>query len=344
MLATILVKPGVLELQEIDLPHPGPDEVVVKIKSALTCGTDLKAFRRGHRLMPMPTVFGHEFAGEIVEKGDMVDLFYPGAAVMSVHTAPCGKCVYCRRRLENLCPHMMDSKILGAYAEYIRIPAVIVKKNMFPKPANLSFREAAMLEPLSCVVYGINQIRVKSVDTAVVIGAGAIGLLHVLVLKSMGINRVIVSGHRDYRLKLAEQIGADLVVNSATTDAVEVISEATDGLGAPLVFECTGQPSVWEESVEMVSRGGDIILFGGCPGGSKVTYDADKLHYDQITLKGVFHYTPAAVKQAYNLLVEKHIDVSPLISADRRLKDISAVFQDLMTQDCIKYAILPESA
>jgi L-iditol 2-dehydrogenase len=341
MLASILVKPGVIELQDIEMPRPGPDEVVVRINAALTCGTDLKAFRRGHPLMPTPTVFGHEFAGEIVESGQRVNGFAVGDQIMSVHTAPCGQCSCCHRKLENLCPHMMDTKILGAYAEYIRIPPAIIKNNLYHKPPTLNFREAAILEPLACVVYGISQVPVTPHDTALVIGSGAIGLLHVLVLKSMGVKQVIVSGHREYRLNLAKQIGADLIIDSSQTDPVEVIKEISGDEGTSLVFECTGQPDVWEESVNMVSRGGHVILFGGCPGGSKVTYDTTRLHYDQITLKGVFHFTPAAVKHAYHLLKDKRIDVSPLITADRGLDEITTVFQDLMTKDCIKYAIIP---
>lgn len=342
MQASVLVEPGLIEIREVERPVAGTGDVVVRIRTALTCGTDLKAFRRGHPLMPMPTLFGHEFAGDIVETGEGVSAFAVGDPVMSVHTAPCGRCDLCRRGQENLCEAAMETKILGAYAEYIRVPAAVVNSNMYKKPAHLSYAEAAILEPLSCVVYGMGLTEVRPDDPVVIIGAGAIGLLHVMVVRAMGAKRVIVSGHHPYRLALARDIGADVVIDSETENAARRIAEETDGRGAPLVIECTGQPSVWEESVQVAGRGGTVILFGGCPKGTTVTLDTARLHYDQITLQGAFHFTPGAVQRAYRLLAERRIDVTPLITAQRPLHDLPAVFQHLMTGACIKYAIVPD--
>ena len=350
MRACVLVEPGRIETRDdVDMPVAGPDDVVVQVKSALTCGTDLKAYRRGHHLMPPPTLFGHEFSGVIVDKGNRVERFSVGQPVMSVHTAPCGECVYCGRSLQNLCPHLTRTMALGAYAEYLRVPAAVVDANMYPKPDDLGYREAAMLEPLSCVAYGISQAPVASVDSAsvasadsaVVIGAGAIGLLHVMVLKEMGVKQVIVSGRHDYRLQMAEKVGADLVIDSDRVNATEAVLEATGGHGSPIVFECTGLPSVWEEAVTMVGRGGCVVLFGGCPGGTTVTYDTARLHYDQITLKGVFHFTPEAVRDAYHLLADGRLDVTPLITGDRTLEEVPETFRNFLGNNTMKYAIIP---
>ena len=350
MRACVLVEPGRIETRDdVDMPVAGPDDVVVQVKSALTCGTDLKAYRRGHHLMPPPTLFGHEFSGVIVDKGNRVERFSVGQPVMSVHTAPCGECVYCGRSLQNLCPHLTRTMALGAYAEYLRVPAAVVDANMYPKPDDLGYREAAMLEPLSCVAYGISQAPVASVDSAsvasadsaVVIGAGAIGLLHVMVLKEMGVKQVIVSGRHDYRLEMAGKVGADLVIDSDRVNATEAVLEATGGHGSPIVFECTGLPSVWEEAVTMVGRGGCVVLFGGCPGGTTVTYDTARLHYDQITLKGVFHFTPEAVRDAYHLLADGRLDVTPLITGDRTLEEVPETFRNFLGNNTMKYAIIP---
>ena len=342
MRACVLVEPGRIETRDdVDKPVAGPDDVVVQVRSALTCGTDLKAYRRGHHLMPPPTLFGHEFSGVVVDKGNRVERFSVGQPVMSVHTAPCRECVYCRRSLQNLCPDLTRTMALGAYAEYLRVPAAVVDANMYPKPDELGYREAAMLEPLSCVVYGISQAPVASVDSAVVIGAGAIGLLHVMVLKEMGVKQVIVSGRHDYRLEMAEKVGADLVIDSARANATEAVLEATGGQGSPIVFECTGLPAVWEEAVTMVSRGGCVVLFGGCPGGTTVTYDTTRLHYDQITLKGVFHFTPEAVRDAYHLLADGRLDVTPLITGDRTLEEVPETFRNFLGNNTMKYAIIP---
>ncbi len=342
MRACVLVEPGRIETRDdVDMPVAGPDEVVVQVKSALTCGTDLKAYRRGHHLMPPPTLFGHEFSGVISDKGNRVERFSVGQPVMSVHTAPCGECVCCRRLLQNLCPHLTRTMALGAYAEYLRVPAHVVEANMFPKPDELDFREAAMLEPLSCVVYGMSQAPVESADSAVVIGAGAIGLLHVMVLKEMGVKQVIVSGRHDYRLETARKVGADLVIDSESEHAAEAVLEATGGHGSSIVFECTGLPAVWEETVTMVSRGGCVVLFGGCPGGTTVTYDTARLHYDQITLKGVFHFTPEAVRSSYRLLADGRLDVTPLITGDRTLEEVPEAFRNFLGSNTMKYAIIP---
>lgn len=178
MLASYLIRPGVTELREIAVPKPSRGEVLVKIKAALTCGTDLKAFLRGHPMIPMPGVFGHEFSGVIAKAGKGVRGFKEGDEIMAVHSAPCLKCRYCRKKLYNLCENIMDTKVLGAFAEYILLPPHIVKQNLFHKPANLSFEEAAFLEPLSCVVHGINGLNIKQGDKVLIIGTGPIGLLH----------------------------------------------------------------------------------------------------------------------------------------------------------------------
>ena len=342
MRACVLVEPGKIDIRDdVEIPNAGTGDVIVKVKSALTCGTDLKAYRRGHHLMPPPTLFGHEFCGIIVDKGSGVNRFDVGQPIMSVHTAPCGKCVYCRRSLQNLCPHLAKTMVLGAYAEYVKVPAAVVETNMYPKPDDLDYREAAMLEPLSCVVYGINQVPVSSADSAVVIGAGAIGLLHVMVLKELGVKQVIVSARHRYRLDMAKEVGADCVIDSNNVDATEAILEATGGLGAPVVFECTGMPAVWEEAVMMVSRGGYVVLFGGCPGETTVTYKTARIHYDQITLKGIFHFTPDAVHIAYRLLTDGRLNITPLITGNRTLEEVPETFRNFNGKDALKYAIIP---
>ncbi len=342
MRACILVEPGQIETRDdVDMPVAGPGDVVVQVKSALTCGTDLKAYRRGHHLMPPPTRFGHEFSGVIVDKGNRVERFSAGQPVMSVHTAPCGACAYCSRSLQNLCPTLPKRMVLGAYAEYLRVPARVVEMNMYPKPDELDYREAAMLEPLSCVVYGVSQAPAESADSAVVIGAGAIGLLHVMVLKEMGVKQVIVSGRHDYRLEMAERVGADIVIDSARVNATEAVLDATEGYGSSIVFECTGLPAVWQQAVTMVGRGGCVVLFGGCPGGTTVTYDTARLHYDQITLKGVFHFTPEAVRKSYRLLADGRLDVTPLITGDRTLEEVPETFRNFPGTKVMKYAVIP---
>jgi L-iditol 2-dehydrogenase len=341
MLASLLIEPGQLELREVETPNAGPGEVVVKIKAALTCGTDLKAYLRGHPKMPMPTLFGHEFSGEIAQVGKEVKSFHEGDAVMSVHSAPCGSCYYCTKGQDNLCELTMGAKVMGAYAEYIRVPSHIVSQNMYNKPGALSFQEAAMMEPLACVIHGVDQFALGPDDSVVIIGAGAIGLLHLLILRTLGMHNVIVAGRRAYRLRLARDLGAGRVIDGAQEDAVAVIHEITKGRGADVVIECTGKPDVWESAIKMVRRGGQVVLFGGCPSGTKISVETGRLHYDQITLRSPFHYTRAAVRRSYELLAGGMVSSTRLITAEYPLEQLQTVFSLLQKGDCVKYAVIP---
>jgi L-iditol 2-dehydrogenase len=347
--AIILIEPGRTEPVEIASPTPDRGEVLVKIKAALTCGTDLKAFKRGHPVIPMPGVFGHEFSGVVAKTGKGVKKFREGDEIMSVHSAPCLQCRYCGKKLFHLCEQIMYTKILGAFAEYILLPPHIVRRNTFLKPENLSFEEAAFLEPLSCVVHGMASLNIRKGDHALVIGAGPIGLLHLLLLKSKGALVTVMDKHEE-KLRTAKKLGVDAVVISNPPPSpfskvgqkgILQTSKSEDFIGFDYVFECTGIPEVWEASVDYLRRGGTSVLFGGCKSGTRITFDAGRIHYDEITLKGIFHYTPIDVRRAYELLCSGRIDVKPLISGRYPLKHTQKAFEKLSKGKGIKYAIIP---
>ncbi len=338
LLTSLLVKPGKIELREVKTPKPSKGEVLVKIKTALTCGTDLKAFLRGHPMIPMPGVFGHEFSGVVAEVGKGVQRFKKGDEIMAVHSAPCLECKYCKKRAYNLCEKIMWTKVLGAFAEYILLPPHVVRHNAFHKPKNITFEEASFLEPLSCVVHGIEPLDIKKGDSVLVIGAGSIGLLHLLCLKAKGAI-VAATDINAERLKIAKKLDADFTFKPETIETN--LKKIASGIGFDYVFECTGTPEVWDASVNYVRRGGTVILFGGCKSGTAVTYDTGRLHYDEITLKGVFHYTPADVRKAYKLIGEEKLGLSRLISGSYPLRDIEKAFNKLAKGTGIKYAIIP---
>lgn len=394
MLANLLIRPGKTELCETVTPGPSRGEILVQIKAALTCGTDLKAFKRGHPMIPMPGLFGHEFSGIVAETGRGVKKFKTGDEIMSVHSAPCLECSYCRKKLYNLCEKIMETKVLGAFAEYILLPAHIVRQNAFHKPEDITFEEAAFLEPLSCVVHSVEPLGIGKGDNALVVGAGPIGILHLLLLKEKGAMVTIVDKHEN-KLKMAKKLGCDYVFlydnyedkirqvipphppfikggikskllkreqegltnkiipsfrnlaysipyfGKGGQGGISSINKLNDFIGFDYVFECTGMPEVWESSVNYVRRGGTVTLFGGCKSGTRVTYDTCRLHYDEISLKGVFHYTPADVKKAYALLCKKSLGVSRLISGRYALNQIQKAFEKLAKGEGIKYAIIP---
>lgn len=333
-----------LTLHEVPVPEPGPGEVVVRVERALTCGTDLKTFRRGHARLPVPGPFGHEASGVVHAVGPGVERFRPGDAVMWVPTAPCGECGPCRSGRENLCRRLFEPGriALGAYAEYLRLPAPVVARHLFPKPDHLSFERAAFLEPLSCIVRGWHRLgRPREV---VVMGVGTIGLLHIMTARALGVERIVAVGRRPQGLAVARRAGATETIEGDAQKLAGTIRDAFGGDGPEAVIEATGRAEGWQAAAEWVRPGGRVLLFGGLAGGTWVHFEAYRIHYEEVDLIGSFHYTPRDVREAYDLLVRGRLPVEELISARRPLRDLPDVFLELDRGQAIKVALCPHGA
>ncbi|MBV9648302.1 MAG: zinc-binding dehydrogenase [Candidatus Eremiobacteraeota bacterium] len=344
MLVAYLVAPRQIELRDDVVPQPQPGGVIVRVRVALTDGTDLKAFRRGHPRMPMPTRFGHEFSGDVAAIGDGVAAFRVGDSIACVHSAPCGECFWCRHAEEELCESVMPTMILGAYAQFIAVPPNIVARNAFPKPKNLTYEAAAFLEPLSCVVHSLDTLAPQSGAALLVIGDGAFGILHGAVAQRRYGCSVILAGRHTERLQIAREFGIDRVIdvrNSNDEALLAAVLERTEGRGADGVIECTGSEAVWSNATRFVRRGGTVVLFGGLPPNARPAFDAFRLHYDEVKLVSPFHFTPRAVRVAYEMLTAEHIDVTRLISGRYSLSDVSLAFAELERGHGLKYAIVP---
>jgi len=341
MRAQMLHRPGELELVDVPRPSAGPGEVILRVRAALTCGTDVKLFLRGHPIFPTPTLFGHEYAGEAAEVGAGVHGFKEGDALMTVPTAPCGECYYCQHGDENLCGAIKRDYVVGGFGEYVRLPAPVVRRNTFRKPSSISFAEAALLEPLSCVVHGLAMVPLAPDATVVLLGAGAISLLHLLAVRALGIDNVAVVGRGEKRLEQARHIGATAAIAGGAENAADAIARITGGRGADVVVECTGQAAVWESAPALARRGGWVILFGGCAAGTQVSFDAHRMHYDQVRLVSPFHFTPRDVAQAHELLVGGKIGGGRLISAEYGLEDLPLALARHRRGEGIKYAVVP---
>jgi L-iditol 2-dehydrogenase len=337
MLQAILVEPGRIELKETPLPEPSDGEILIKVHTTLTCGTDLKAYIHGHSLIPMPGPFGHEYSGYVERMGRGVRNFKEGDPVMGVHSAPCLECRYCKKNLLNLCENIMKTKALGAFAEYLLLPEHVIRQNLYHKPEHISFQESALLEPLSCVVHPYSKMLLDDIETAFVIGTGAIGLMHIAYLRMKGI-RVFATDISRERLDIVSRTGAEILSHDNAKDS---ILQKTGMMRVDLVVECTGKEDVWQKSIDYLRRGGKVILFGGCPHGSMVSYDTHKLHYDELTLHGSFHYSPQDVRYAFDLIADRRLDLSFLISGEFNLMEITHAFSLLKKGKGIKYAIRP---
>jgi len=232
----------------------------------------------------------------------------------------------------------------GAYAEYIKLPASVVGTNLFTKPKGLPFAEAALLEPLACVLHGLARRPVRSDDTVVLVGAGAIGLLHLLVLRAQGVERVVVIARNPTRAALARRLGASATLTVDVRDAAAPVRELTDGRGADSVIECTGQVAVWEAAPQLARRGGQVILFGGCAAGTSARFDTGRLHYDQVEVSSPFHFTPRDVRAAYELLGGGRFNGAALIGGSYPLEGLREALDRHQGGEGPKFAIVPNGA
>jgi L-iditol 2-dehydrogenase len=331
-----------LKVEDVEVPEVKEGEVLVKVKAATTCGTDLKIFQRGYveKVIKLPTIFGHEWAGEVAEVGKGLEWPRKDMRVRAGNSAPCLHCSMCQRGKYNLCENMIW--LWGAYAEYIKVPARMVLINMQGIPDGISYEEAAITEPLACVLHGVEQANVKLGDTVAIIGAGPIGLLHLLTVKKMGAGRTIMIDLVDERLGFAEKLGADATVNSGKENVETRIRELTGGHGADVAIEAIGLSATWEQALKLARKGGTVLEFGGCPPGTEIKVNAEMLHYGELTVMGTFHTTPLHFRKALNLIATRTIDVRPLVTRKMKLDNIKEAFEILSTsKNEIKIGILP---
>ncbi len=344
MRAAIFRGPGELAIEEIERTAPGPGEIAVSVKAAATCGTDLKSYRRGHpKLFPeLPARFGHEFAGIVTEVGAGVTKFQPGQRVVAANTAPCGSCWACTIGRESLCENLIF--LNGAFAEELVIPAPIVERNTYVIPDSLPFEAAAPLEPLATVVHGIHEAGISLGDTVVVHGAGPIGLMFVRLATLRGATVVSVD-QSAWRLEQALAAGASTTVDITGLDDAErldaIRAQTPAGRGADIGIEAVGLPQVWEQTLDTVRPGATAVWFGGTPKGAIVRVDSSRVHYEELTMKGVFHHAPRYVATAVELLSTGQVDGMSLITETRPLEALVDSLEDMAAGRGSKYALVP---
>jgi L-iditol 2-dehydrogenase len=331
-----------LRVEAVPIPHVETGEVLVKVKAATTCGTDLKILQRGYveKVIKLPTIFGHEWAGEVVEVAPGLVWPEEGMRVRAGNSAPCLHCNMCQRGKYNLCENMIW--LWGAYAEYIKVPSQMVLVNMQEVPSQVAFDEAAIAEPLACVLHGVEEAEVRMGDSVAIIGAGPIGLLHLLTAKKMGVQRVMMIDLVKERLDFAKKIGADETINAGQENVAERVKELTKGYGADVVIEAIGLPATWEQALKLVRKGGTVLEFGGCPPGTEIRLSTEQLHYGETKVMGAFHTSPLHFRKALDLISSRTIDVRPLITRRMNLENIKDAFEILSTSKTeIKIGILP---
>ena len=343
MKAIMYYGPENIKYEEVPTPSPKAGELLVKVKSALTCGTDVKTFRRGHPVLikKIPSGFGHEFAGVVEQVGEGVTKFKKGDRVVAGNSAPCGECFYCQKEQFNLCENL--DLLNGAYAEYIIIPARIVEKNTLLLPDDLSFDKAVFAEPLANVVHGVERTKIQPGDKVGILGLGPIGLMFARLAKLKGA-KVYVGARNSMKMEKAinfAQIDGiiDLKNNEDICGAFKTVADAPYGLD--VMVECIGLPSMWETAFNCVRKGGTVHFFGGCKGGEKVSFDTSKMHYGDINILSVFHYTPKYFRQALSIIASGKIDVEQLITETLPLEKVEYALKQHINGDAIKFLIKP---
>jgi L-iditol 2-dehydrogenase len=337
-----LVGPERLELRAGPLPRPGPGELLVRVDAALTCGTDVKVFRRGGhpRMLRAPAPFGHELAGTIVQVGEAAGSFLAGEQVVVANSAACGRCDWCARGRENLCAELVY--LNGAFADYLLVPARFTAGSVHRLPPGLPPEVAALAEPLACVLHGLECCPLERPAEVAIYGAGPIGLLFLGILARGG-HRVVVADPNPARLAAARQLGAAAVLQVGRDggEADRVRRHAADRNGFELAIEATGSPAAWWDALASARPGGTVLLFGGCPPGTSVPLDTHHLHYREITVRSAYHHRPATFRRALAALAAGELDARALLSAELPLADLEEALRSMMRKETMKVVIRP---
>jgi L-iditol 2-dehydrogenase len=351
--AAILHGQETIRIEDLAPPALQPGEVRLRIEAALTCGTDLKVFKRGYhaKMIVPPAVFGHELAGIISEvRSQKSEVGFQewkiGDRVVAANSAPCGKCFFCKNNQENLCEDLLF--LNGAYAESIVVPARLVQKNLLRLKPETDFRDAALTEPLACVVQGVEDLKLRAGQNVLILGAGPIGLMFVALAKNLGCN-VTVAGRRAARMEAAKNLGAAQVVDIGDgADLVSKIRAAVLGLrghvralesgdmspqsifvGFDAVIEAVGKPEIWEAAVHLVRKGGAVNFFGGCPAAAKVSFETELIHYSNLTLLASFHHTPRTIRRALEFIESKIICAKDFVDGECALAQLPELFKSM---------------
>ena len=330
MKAAVLYGKEDVRIEEIPERALAPGEVRISIKAALTCGTDLKVFRRGYhaKMIVPPAVFGHELAGTISEIHPSTRDWQIGERVVAANSAPCGKCFYCEHNQENLCEDLIF--LNGAYAQSIAVPKRLVEKNLLRLRPETRFEDAALTEPLACVVNAFDETKLTRSERVLVIGSGPIGLMFARLATHTG-SIVTVAGRGKARLDAAQRLGAARTIHIGSgTDVVAVIQRSEDSV-FDAVIEAVGKPETWEAAVRLVRKGGRVNFFGGCPADSSISLDTGLIHYSNLTLLASFHHTPTTIRKALQLIENGVIQSADFVDGTGNLDDLPQLFKSMAT-------------
>lgn len=331
MKAAVLSSINNLSLQVVPIPEIDDDSALLRVKACAVCGSDIKILHNGHPRMNYPAIVGHEFSGEIVKVGKNVTRFKVGDRVACGCDISCGVCYNCKHGWATHCddPHAFGHDINGGFAEYCVLPRYTLEGGPVHKiPDSMTFEEAALAEPLACVINGMEQINIKWGDRVVVIGAGPLGCLIIQAVRRLGASKVIVVDRSAQRLEQVKVFGVDACINSAEEDLDNRVKDLTDGLGADVVITATPAPVNHLDALRIVRIHGRILLFGGLVRGTfPKDFDTNVIHYKELSVIGSHGSNSRQHQMAVELIATGNINVKPIITARLPLDDIMKAYE-----------------
>jgi L-iditol 2-dehydrogenase len=340
-----LYAPGDLRVEDADISQAAPGELVIRVRTCSTCGTDAKIFRFGHHHISLPRVLGHEVAGEITEVGSGVGGWSEGDRVQIIAAIPDGVCHFCRRGQHTVCEDLesIGYQYDGGFAEFMRVPAkVLAVDGVNCIPEHVPFEEASLTEPLACVLNGQEIAQVGEGDAVVVLGAGPIGCLHVRLARARGARTVVLADVNQGRLDLAARAEPDAAIDSSKDDPIDAVRKMTDGRGADVVITATGAGQAQEQALEMTAPRGRISLFGGLPrDDSTIRFDSNLVHYRELSVFGAYGSAPRHNREALSLIGDDKVRVDDLITHRMPLADVHRAIETVISGDGLKVVIEP---
>ena len=331
MRAVVLEGPNQFVVKEVAKPTINQDEMLLKMERAAICGTDIRILEgKKTKDVRYPSIIGHEMSGTIVEVGENVEGFKVGDRVAVANVIPCGCCPMCRRGMENVC---MNRKAIGyefdgGFAEYVRLPEIAIKSgNIVKIPEHVSFAEGAIIEPLSCCLRGQRNVNLKFNDNVLIVGAGPIGLMHVLLAKAAGARRVIVSELNAYRRQKALDCGADIVLDPNTDDLAAVVAQETGGIGMDIIIMAIGVPALVTPTLKLARKGGAVSLFAGFAKGVMADLDPNVIHYNELKVTGSSAYKRQDYLDASEMVINGYLDLKPIVTHTYKIDDFQAAYE-----------------
>jgi len=342
MIAVIYKGKKKLSVESVASPQISEDELLLKVKAASICGTDLKIKEFGHFKNPddKPIILGHEFSGEIIETGKKIKNFSKGMRVSIAPNIGCGHCRECISGFTNLCENYeaFGINIDGAFAEFVRVPSRYISQgNIFKLPRNMTFEEGALTEPLAAAFNGIESAHINLSDIVLIVGAGPMGILNLMLAKLKGAQKVIVSEIIPERIKIAKKFGADFVINPEKQDLKDLLMKLSHNRGPDVIITAVSSVKAQEESLDIIARCGRIVFFGGLPKGVEtINFKSNIVHYKQVIVTGTTGSSVVQYSKSLELAASKKIDLKKIISKKFKLSDAEKAFLEARTPENLK--------